>query len=597
MPSLRYTDPETGRSRIRPLFKRITTLGQSEACDVVLPREPSVAKSHAQILFDGDRFSISSLERNAHVYVNGKKRSRMVLEHEDEIRIGSTVMTFLLYDDEEEPLEPKPDLDVLAAYEKLFQFSRRLMGRYDLPDLLRELMDAIIETTGAQKGFLILAGEDGPRIEVARGSDRKDLPRSEKLVSDSIVQRVLRERKPIIIADALNDTEFNSSMSILDLKLCSVMCVPMVDRGTLIGIIYVGHDNVVNLFDRHNLDTLTIFAAQATLIIQNALLVNSLESTNALLRDELEGKRFGEILGASEGMRGMFRKVEKVAATDISVLVTGETGTGKELVARELHRRSHRAKGPFVTVNCGAIPDNLLESELFGHVKGAFTGAIRDKKGRFQEAVGGTLFLDEIGELSPSLQVKLLRAIQEKTVTPVGSNRPIQVDVRIVAATNRDLEQEIRDGRFREDLYYRLNVVTIHLPPLRDRGDDVILIAKYLLDRYNREFGRNVKGFTTNAVVAMKKYHWPGNIRQLENKLKKAVVMAEKPLLGPEDLDLTPEVLMPIMPLAKAKEEFQRRYINEVLARNNGNRTKTARDLGVDPRTIFRHLEREQRRK
>jgi transcriptional regulator with PAS, ATPase and Fis domain len=281
-----------------------------------------------------------------------------------------------------------------------------------------------------------------------------------------------------------------------------------------------------------------------------------------------------------------------VASTDISVLVTGETGTGKEVVAREIHRRSPRAQGPFVPVNCGAIPESLLESELFGHVKGAFTGAIATRVGRFQAAHGGTLFLDEIGEMPPALQVKILRAIQERAVVRVGDSRAEPVDIRIVAATNKVLEEEIKKGTFREDLYYRLNVVKIDLPPLRDRGEDLVVIAKWFLQKYGREFASKVRGFTPGALVAMRKYAWPGNIRELENRVKKAVVLADRPLVSAEDLDLRPEILEPILPLAHAKEEFQKRYINEVLARNGGNRTKTAKDLDVDPRTIFRHLEK-----
>jgi transcriptional regulator with PAS, ATPase and Fis domain len=291
-------------------------------------------------------------------------------------------------------------------------------------------------------------------------------------------------------------------------------------------------------------------------------------------------------------MREVFRRIEKVASTDISVLITGETGTGKEVVARELHRRSTRHAGPFVAVNCGAIPEALLESELFGHVKGAFTGAVASRQGRFQAAAGGTLFLDEIAEMPPGLQVKILRALQERAVTRVGESRAEPVDLRVVAATNRVLEQEIERGTFREDLYYRLNVVSISLPPLRERGDDVAVIARYFLQQYAREFGARVRGFTPGAVVALKKYAWPGNVRELENRVKKAVVLADRALLSAEDLDLSPEVLEPTSPLAQATKEFQKRYVNEVLERNGGNRTKTAKDLGVDPRTIFRHLER-----
>ncbi len=338
---------------------------------------------------------------------------------------------------------------------------------------------------------------------------------------------------------------------------------------------------------------LTVLAAQASLIVANALLLNELQVDNKKLAERLEAVRFGEIVGTSPPMQAVYRKVEKIAPTDISVLITGETGTGKELIAREIHTRSPRAGKPFVTINCGAIPENLLESELFGHVKGAFTGAVANKLGKFQSADGGTLFLDEVGEMPLELQVKLLRAIQERVVVRVGDTRSESVDIRILTATNRDLEKEIAGGRFREDLYYRLNVVNLQLPPLRARGEDVIVIARYLLSRYTREFDAKVKGFSPNATVAMRKHAWPGNIRELENRIKKAIVLAESTVIGPDDLGLSADNLPAILTLAEAKDKFQREYINEVLAVNNGNRTKTARDLGVDPRTIFRHLEKE----
>jgi transcriptional regulator with PAS, ATPase and Fis domain len=292
-------------------------------------------------------------------------------------------------------------------------------------------------------------------------------------------------------------------------------------------------------------------------------------------------------------MMEVFRKLQKVASTDISVLITGETGTGKELIAKEIHRRSTRVDGPFVVINCGAIPENLIESELFGHVKGAFTGAVVSRPGKFQVADKGTLFLDEIGELPLNLQVKLLRALQERVVMRVGDSKPEKVDIRVVAATNRNLEEEIRTGNFREDLYYRLNVVNLWLPPLRDRGDDVLIIARSLLTKYAEELSSAVKGFSPSALASIRKYAWPGNIRQLENRLKKALVLCDQTLLSPEDLDLGAAEDVGIMPLEKAKEEFQRKYVLEALERNNGNRTQTARDLGVDPRTIFRYLEKE----
>jgi transcriptional regulator with GAF, ATPase, and Fis domain len=371
-----------------------------------------------------------------------------------------------------------------------------------------------------------------------------------------------------------------------------VMCAPLMQKGDVFGVIYLGNDNVVSLFDDRALEVLTVFAAQASLLVQNAMLLDSLRRENLSLKEAVSSRQYGELIGSGASMREVYRRIEKVAGTDISVLVSGETGTGKEVVAREVHRRSQRANGPFVAVNCGAIPESLLESELFGHVKGAFTGAVATRVGKFQAAQGGTLFLDEIGDMPPSLQVKILRALQDRAVTKVGDNRPEPVDLRVIAATNRVLEDEIRKGAFREDLYYRLNVVSIQLPPLRDRGEDLVVIGKYFLQKYSKEFGAKVRGFTPGALVAMRKYAWPGNIRELENRVKKAVVLAEKALVSGEDLDLRPELLEPILPLAQAKEEFQKRYINEVLDRNAGNRTKTAKDLGVDPRTIFRHLEK-----
>jgi transcriptional regulator with GAF, ATPase, and Fis domain len=449
-----------------------------------------------------------------------------------------------------------------------------------------------VEVSGADKGFLILLEAGARTVRAARNLARETIEATVENVSDSIIQQVVESRRPLIVADALHDAHWSESSSVVNLKLCSVMCAPLMQKGEVFGVIYLGNDRVASLFDEGSLEVLTVFAGQASLLLQHVLLLDALRRENVALKEAVAARQYGDLIGAGPGMREVYRRIEKVAGTDISVLVGGETGTGKEVVAREIHRRSTRASGPFVAVNCGAIPEALLESELFGHAKGSFTGAIASRIGKFQAASGGTLFLDEIGEMPAQLQVKLLRALQDRAVTRVGDAHPEPVDIRVIAATNKVLEDEIKRGTFREDLYYRLNVVSIRLPPLRERMDDVPVIAKFFLQKYGREFASRVRGFTPAAVVALKKYSWPGNIRELENRVKKAVVLAEKALVGPEDLDLRPEELEPILPLAQAKEEFQKRYINEVLDRNGGNRTKTAKDLGVDPRTIFRHLEK-----
>ncbi len=593
MPTLRLQIPGSGAT-VFHLYKKITSLGSSSECDVTLP-DPLVPESFAHIHFDGQVYTIATTSRRHEVSINGKKRKKHRLTHDDRIVIGAIELRFSLLDDappiETEAAETVADLD---AYQKLYEFSARLLQKHDLSDLLNELMDSVIEITSADKGFLILMEGDQLDVKVARNLKRENIADALSQLSDSIVAKVIETRRPVVISDAMNDDEFSSSQSIIKLRLTSVICVPLLERGNLIGIIYVGNDSVVDLFQDETMRVLTVFAAQASLIISNAMLLNELKVDNQQLSRRLEELHFGEIIGTSRPMQEVFRKVEKVASTDISVLITGETGTGKELIAREIHRRSPRRDLPFVTINCGAIPENLLESELFGHVKGSFTGAVANKAGKFQSADGGTLFLDEIGEMPLNLQVKILRAIQEKVVVKVGDTRPEAVDIRILAATNRELEEEIRHARFREDLYYRLNVVNLHLPPLRERGDDIPVIARYLLSRYSKEYDTRVKGFSPNAAVAIRKYDWPGNIREMENRLKKAIVLAEGNLIGPEDLGLSGDTLPSILSLAAAKDKFQRDYINEVLALNNGNRTKTARDLGVDPRTIFRHLEKEE---
>ena len=592
MPTLRV-QVEGRPGEVFHLYKKVTSVGRSEECDIVI-KDPDVAPSHCHIHFDGRLFHLAPILRENKIFVNGKRRKKWDLNHQDAVRIGNTDMVFSLYDEPVADREAAKTAIELTPYRRLFEFSSKLLGKYELNELLQELMDAVISVTNADKGFLILLENNELRVKVARNVKSENIDDAVTHLSDSIIAKVVKTKKPLIISDALNDDEFSSSLSVIHLKLCSVMCAPLMDKESLMGLIYVGNDNVVELFEEQTLEVLTIFGAQASLIVKNALLINDLQLDRQNLKERLEAMRFGRIIGSCEVMRVVFKKVEKVATTDISVLITGETGTGKELIASEIHERSSRSKGPFVTINCGAIPENLLESELFGHVKGAFTGAVVNKRGKFHSADGGTLFLDEIGELPVALQVKLLRALQEKSVVRVGDTRPEPVDIRVLAATNKDLDHEIKRGCFREDLYYRLNVVNIHLPPLRERGEDIMVIAKYLLSKFSEEFNAKVRGFSPNAAIGIKKYDWPGNIRQLENHIKKAVVLGDKSLLSPEDLDLTADQLPPILPLALAKEEFQRTYINEVLDRNNGNRTKTARDLGVDPRTIFRHLEREE---
>jgi transcriptional regulator with GAF, ATPase, and Fis domain len=597
MPILVLEAPGQQRRSVK-LFKALTTIGSSEENDVHVDRA-SLEPTHAQLSKEGDEFFVIGMTRD--MTVNGRREKKRRLETGDVVRMGDLTATF--YSNEEDAPQPPREVaastpgrpavtsEMMSAYRRIHEFSLKLLGNASTASLVETLLDGIIELTGADKGFLVLIDADGkPQVQAARNVERTTLDPSVADLSDSIVRKVMESKKPLVVADALRDHAFNASVSVVNLKLLSVMCCPLLDRGELLGLLYVGNNRVAHLFDEKALDVMNVFAAQASLLLSQARRIDELNSAKTALEDEIAELRFGSIVGSCDSMKEIFKRIRKVSTTDISVLITGETGTGKELIAREVHNDSRRAKGPFVVINCGAIPENLLESELFGHVRGAFTGAVATKQGRFQAANGGTLFLDEVGELPLSLQVKLLRALQEHVVIKVGDNKPERVDIRVLAATNRVLEEEIKAGRFREDLYYRLNVVNLHLPPLRDRGEDLVIIAKYLLAKTVKEQGGQTQGFTKSCLTAMRRYRWPGNIRQLENRIRKAVVLAEKPLLTAEDMDLQPEDLEEVLPLAEARARFESRYINEVLERNGGNRTKTARDLGVDPRTIFRHL-------
>jgi len=333
--------------------------------------------------------------------------------------------------------------------------------------------------------------------------------------------------------------------------------------------------------------------------IERALERRRLQARVADLQQQLaERYRFGNIIGKSKPMQELFRILERVARSSATVLIVGRTGTGKELVARAIHYNSPRANGPFVDINCGALPADLLESELFGHVRGAFTGATESRPGLFEAAHGGTLFLDEVDALKPDLQVKLLRALQEKVVRRVGGRENISVDVRIIAATNRDLEEAVRRGEFREDLYYRLNVVTISLPELRERREDIPLLVEHFLTRYAAQNGEPVRRFSPEAMRLLMSYSWPGNVRELQNAVEYALTMSSAPILTIRDL---PPHISGIAPLERSAlpereprtlAEVEKRHILRVLEEVGGNHAKAAEILGIDRRTLYRKLQK-----
>ncbi len=339
------------------------------------------------------------------------------------------------------------------------------------------------------------------------------------------------------------------------------------------------------------------------IIVEKALAHRRLERENRFLKQRLKDRyAFDRIIGGSPALAAVFDMMAQVAPTEATVLITGESGTGKELIANAIHANSPRSAGPFVAINCAALPEELLESELFGHEKGAFTGAVSSRRGRFQMAEGGSIFLDEIGEMRPRLQVKLLRVLQERSFEPVGASRSVSVDTRVLAATNRNLKDEIHAGRFREDLFYRLNVVNIHLPPLRERGEDILPLADHFLRKYAERNNRLIKGFAPRAVDILMRHDWPGNVRELENLVERAVILSRGERIGAGDLppalrqahetasdsivDDGIDAAYPNGSGGRSLKEVEREMILRTLSETGGNRTQAADILGISRRTL-----------
>lgn len=329
-------------------------------------------------------------------------------------------------------------------------------------------------------------------------------------------------------------------------------------------------------------------------VLQRALYLANLEKDHRVLQERIGGRELDGLVGASAPMLEVFHLIRRVAPSDVPVLITGESGTGKEMVARAIHRQSPRQAGPFVAINCGAIPETLLESELFGYERGAFTGATQQRRGRIESAQGGTLFLDEIGDIPPGLQVKLLRFLQERQIQRLGGKEPIAVDSRIIAATHIDLQKAMSEGRFREDLYYRLCVVTLAVPALKVRGSDIVLLARTFLSRFSEEQKKPLKGFSSEALVALTAHDWPGNVRELENRIKRAVVMAEGRYVTPENLELRkPNPAEEAgLRLKESREHRERDLVRMAMEKAEGNITRAAAELGISRPTLYQLLAR-----
>jgi Nif-specific regulatory protein len=472
----------------------------------------------------------------------------------------------------------------------LLSISQEINSIQQIGPLLDTVMDIAMKALNAERGVLILLDKNTREMAVKTARNISDeIMTDTKQISSSVIQAVLKDGKPMLTHDAQEDPRFKGSESVVFHGILSVACVPLRIRENLIGCIYVDSRTQRRMFTQESLSFLNAFGNQAAIAIENARLYDRLREENIRLRKEVRDKfRFEGIIGQSKKMQEVLDLVERIANSDVSVLIQGESGTGKELIARAIHYNGHRKERPFVAQYCGALTETLLESELFGHKKGSFTGAVEDKKGLFEVADGGTFFLDEIGDISPNIQTKLLRVLQEGEIKRVGETQNRHIDVRIISASNKDLTDELAKGRFREDLYYRLNVIAIQMPPLRDRKEDIPLLTQYFLEKYYAKAEKTFEGITPEAMDSLIQYHWPGNVRELENTVERAVVLAREATVKPEDLYI-PAARDPVGD-ARTLRDVERQFVLTALNECHGNKTKAAKQLGVSLRWLHYRL-------
>jgi Nif-specific regulatory protein len=608
----------------------VLTIGRAPTNQVVLG-DYHLSGEHGQIFREDDRYIFRDLKST-----NGSR----VLRGDRQIALDGGALETALHDGDQlllgDPLSPvvlrcrvrieedargkqeiiaKRDLSELPEVQgkverdpqraaALYNVAKKLGRRgLDLQSVFEGVGEAIFELVPKASHVAIdLADDPEGRLNTVYAR-AKNAPAGERFpISRAVVRRVLRDKAAVLVSNAKAEI---GTESVMRAEILSSIGVPLWDGDTIRGVVHCDNRGSGILFE-NDLDMVTAVAGLATLAIENARLMQRLKLAEEKLRGEVkylkgreEKRRFSDIIGDSSAMKEIFRQLEKVIDTRATVCIEGETGTGKEVIASAIHYQGKRRDKLFVAQNCAAMPENLLESELFGHKKGAFTGADHDKKGLFEIADGGTLFLDEIGEMTLNLQAKLLRVLQEGEIRPVGGTQNKAIDVRIICATNRSLEKEVEKGTFRQDLYYRLRVFPIRLPPLRERREDIPLLVDHFLRKYTVEMNKPVAGVTPEALDQLSAYSWPGNIRELENEVQRCVIQCD-----PEGF-ITPDLLAPAVrkvegllgrvapkkgTLKDMMEEVERWLLVEALRDHGGNKTKTAETLGITREGLHKKL-------
>lgn len=489
--------------------------------------------------------------------------------------------------------------------ENIIAIGKEVLAEQNLDQVLKTSIDKLIELSGAERGFIVLFNGKGEDIfQTARNLEKSDINRPEFEISRTIINRARSGKFPIFLPDAMEDASLNKSKSIIALKILSVICLPLLHQEAVFGVIYLDNRTVLGAFTQETFTIVENFADFISLAAFHALERKNFEQRQFELEKQLRNKYdFKEIIGNSPQMMQMLEMISQVAETDVTVLIEGESGTGKELAARAIHYNSPRRDNPLICINCGAFPETLLESEFFGHEKGAFTGALKRHRGKFEQANGGTLFLDEIHTMSPALQVKLLRVLQTGEFTPLGSETTHTCDVRIVAATKPNLKDLVNKNEFRDDLYYRLNVILIKLPALRERKGDILVLAEYFLRKTCQEMNKPVVEFTNEVKQVLLNYEFPGNVRELENLIKRAVILCRGKTI---EVKLLPDEIRNTKPIQsatpqdshltfkEAKEkvlsDFEREYLVHVLEQSNGVINKAAEIAGMHTKNFHEKL-------
>ena len=481
--------------------------------------------------------------------------------------------------------------------DSLLKVSQNLMKRRDADGVLEDLLDIAMETIKAERGFLVIQndGDSGQIIRSARNIDQNTLSALNE-ISLSVIRKVILSKEPILTKNASTDPRFSGQESILIHGIQSVACVPLIKEDSSIGALYMDSRGYQDLFTKQTIDYLIIVASFAVLALDNALKFEQLEEQNRIWREEITRQHgFDGIIGTSASMTRIFDLMARMAPSHLPIMILGESGTGKELVARAIHYNSHRKDKPFMALYCGNLSENLLESELFGHKKGSFTGASDNKKGMLEVAHGGTFLLDEVADIPITLQAKLLRFLQEGEIRSVGDNVVKKVDVRILAATNKDLAAMVKEGKFREDLYYRLNVLTLNIPSLRDRVEDIPLLALHFLRKHEEMSGKKALKMSKKTLKLLQLHNFPGNVRELENIIARSVVMC----LGDEidesclifDVSAGDFSHVSLTMNGMSLKSTVRQHIYKVLKSVDGNRSEAKRILEVSRSYLYSVIE------